>query len=145
MKLRLDRYSAAGRPAPPAEAAPAPIHDTGEEDPLVEVDDPDFAPIVAELARGDRHNALGYTPEPAEEALIAALDTAEPAAKAAVAHEDVEGAMAALSALRAPIDAFFDEVTVNDPEPAKRSARLALLARVRDAVHQVADFSKIEG
>jgi glycyl-tRNA synthetase beta chain len=131
--------------APPAEAAPAPIHDTGEEDPLVEVDDPEFAPIVAELARGDRHNALGYTPEPAEEALIAALDSAEPAAKAAVAREDFEGAMAALAALRAPIDAFFESVTVNAPEPAKRTARLALLARVRDAVHQVADFSKIEG
>ena len=54
-------------------------------------------------------------------------------------------AMAALATLRAPIDAFFESVTVNAPEPAKRTARLALLARVRDAVHQVADFSKIEG
>jgi glycyl-tRNA synthetase beta chain len=36
-------------------------------------------------------------------------------------------------------------VTVNDPDAAKRSARLALLARFRDAVHRVADFSKIEG
>ena len=47
--------------------------------------------------------------------------------------------------LRAPIDAFFDEVTVNDPDPDKRAARLDLLARFRDAVHSVADFSKIEG
>ena len=130
--------------APPPEAAPAPIQDTGEEDPLVEVDDPEFAPIVAELARSERAHAA-YALEPAEAALIVALDAAEPAAKAAVAREDFEGAMAALAQLRAPIDAFFDEVTVNDPEPAKRSARLALLARVRDAVHQVADFSKIEG
>jgi glycyl-tRNA synthetase beta chain len=53
--------------------------------------------------------------------------------------------MAALATLRAPIDAFFDAVTVNDADPAKRAARLALLARVRDAVHGVADFSKIEG
>ena len=51
----------------------------------------------------------------------------------------------ALASLRAPIDAFFDSVTVNDEDPAKRSARLALLARFRDAVHKVADFSKIEG
>ncbi|OQW38823.1 MAG: glycine--tRNA ligase subunit beta [Proteobacteria bacterium SG_bin5] len=128
-------------PPPPGRDIPQ----TGEEDPLVEVDDPEFAPIVAELARGERHKALGYTPEPAEEALIAALDAAEPAARTAIAHEDFEGAMAALAALRAPIDAFFEDVTVNDPEPAKRAARLALLARVRDAVHQVADFSKIEG
>jgi glycyl-tRNA synthetase beta chain len=53
--------------------------------------------------------------------------------------------MAALASLRAPIDRFFDTVTVNDSDPAKRSARLDLLARFRNAVHQVADFSKIEG
>jgi glycyl-tRNA synthetase beta chain len=53
--------------------------------------------------------------------------------------------MSALATLRSPIDAFFENVTVNDPDPAKRSARLALLARFRDAVHRVADFSKIEG
>ena len=88
---------------------------------------------------------LGYTPEPAEADLIAALDAAGPAAADAVGNEDFEAAMAALATLRAPIDAFFDAVTVNDADPAKRAARLALLARVRDAVHGVADFSKIEG
>ena len=88
---------------------------------------------------------LSYTPEKAEADLIAALDSAEPAAAAAVEAEDFERAMAALASLRAPIDAFFDSVTVNDADPAKRTARLALLARVRAAVHTVADFSKIEG
>jgi glycyl-tRNA synthetase beta chain len=88
---------------------------------------------------------LSYTPERAEAALISALDSAEPEARAAVGAEDFEGAMAALATLRAPVDAFFDKVTVNDPDPAKRDARLALLARVRDAVHLVADFSRIEG
>ena len=53
--------------------------------------------------------------------------------------------MTALATLRAPIDAFFDSVTVNDPDPDKRASRLALLAKVRDAVHNVADFSKIAG
>ena len=86
-----------------------------------------------------------YAAEPAEADLMAALDAAEPRATAAVKAEDFEGAMAALATLRAPIDAFFDKVTVNDADPAKRSARLALLARVRDAVHAVADFSKIAG
>jgi glycyl-tRNA synthetase beta chain len=86
-----------------------------------------------------------YTPEPAEAALIAALDAAEPRAAAAVADERFEDAMAALASLRSPIDAFFDSVTVNDADPEKRATRLALLARVRDAVHQVADFSKISG
>ena len=79
------------------------------------------------------------------ETLVAALDAAEPKAKAAVESEDFTAAMAALASLRAPIDAFFDKVTVNDPDKPTRARRLNLLARFRDAVHQVADFSKIEG
>jgi glycyl-tRNA synthetase beta chain len=80
-----------------------------------------------------------------ERALLTALDTAAPNAAAAVDAEDFEGAMAALASLRAPIDAFFDGVMVNDQDPAKRAFRLGLLARFRDAVHRVADFSRIEG
>lgn len=95
--------------------------------------------------RRDDGFALSYTPEPAESALIAALDRAEGAAATAVENEKFEEAMAALAMLRQPIDAFFDSVTVNDVDPDKRAARLALLARIRRAVHQVADFSKIEG
>ncbi|RSU49248.1 glycine--tRNA ligase subunit beta [Sphingomonas sp. S-NIH.Pt15_0812] len=89
--------------------------------------------------------AMTYAPEPAEAALLAALDAAEPAAARAVAAEDFEAAMAALASLRAPIDGFFDSVTVNDQDATKRAARLDLLARVRAAVHSVADFGKIEG
>ncbi len=89
--------------------------------------------------------SLSYEPEKAEADLIAALDAAEPQAAQAIAAEAFEGAMAALATLRAPIDAFFETVTVNDADPAKRTTRLALLARVRDAVHNVADFSKITG
>ena len=88
---------------------------------------------------------LSYKPELAESALIGALDQAEAAADAAVKDENFEAAMAALASLRGPIDAFFDSVTVNDPDPEKRTARLDLLARIRRAVHRVADFSKIEG
>jgi len=88
---------------------------------------------------------LSHAPEPAEQALISALDSAAPTADAAIDAEDFGGAMAALATLRAPIDAFFDAVTVNDADPAKREARLALLARMRDAVQRVADFSRIEG
>jgi glycyl-tRNA synthetase beta chain len=78
-------------------------------------------------------------------ALLSALDSAEPKAAAAIEAERFEDAMAALASLRAPIDAFFDGVMVNDPDPAKRAFRLGLLARFRDAVHRVADFSRIEG
>lgn len=94
---------------------------------------------------GFAQTPLSYTPETEEAALIAALDAAEPKAQAAIEAEDFEGAMAALATLRAPIDAFFDKVTVNDADAVKREARLALLARMRAAVHRVADFSKIEG
>ncbi len=80
-----------------------------------------------------------------ERALQSALNTAEPLADAAIEAEDFEGAMAALASLRAPIDAFFEGVMVNDPDPDKRAFRIGLLTRFRDAVHTVADFSKIEG
>ncbi|MGB7408411.1 MAG: glycine--tRNA ligase subunit beta [Pontixanthobacter sp.] len=116
---------------------------TGEEDPLAQVDDPILKDIVAEQARSQ--SGLSYTPEPAEKALIDALDMAEPEATAAIEREDFTAAMSALASLRAPIDAFFEEVTVNDQDRDKRAARLDLLARFRDAVHGVADFSKIEG
>ena len=53
--------------------------------------------------------------------------------------------MTSLAALRAPIDAFFEKVIVNDPDPGVRARRLNLLARFRDAVNSVADFSRIEG
>ncbi|HEY8434357.1 MAG TPA: glycine--tRNA ligase subunit beta [Sphingomicrobium sp.] len=82
---------------------------------------------------------------PQERALIEALDAAEPKASAAIATEDFTTAMAALASLRGPVDDFFDHVTVNDPDPAKRGRRLNLLMRFRDAVNRVADFSKIEG
>jgi len=116
------------------------IPQTGEEDPLVLVDDPIVGEAVAEIASGEAGADL-----PEEKALIAALDNAEPKASAAIEKEDFTGAMAALASLRKPIDDFFDHVTVNDPDPAKRERRLNLLMRFRDAVNRVADFSKIEG
>jgi glycyl-tRNA synthetase beta chain len=80
-----------------------------------------------------------------ERALLDALTDAEPRAAAAIEAEDFAAAMTALASLRAPIDAFFEGVMVNDPDPDKRSFRIGLLTRFRDAVHSVADFSKIEG
>ena len=108
------------------------------------------SPEVLKQVQDDEDNAdaakpLSYTPEKAEKALIDALDAAQPQVTAAIAAEKFEAAMTALAALRAPIDRFFDEVTVNDEDESKREARLALLARFRKAVHQVADFSQIEG
>ncbi len=89
--------------------------------------------------------AAATPPTEADAALLAALDAAEPAASAAVTDERFTDAMAALASLRAPIDAFFDGVMVNDPDEAVRAYRLGLLSRFTGAVHGVADFSKIEG
>ena len=80
-----------------------------------------------------------------EKALGAALAAAQDEAADAIAREDFAAAMSALSTLRAPVDAFFDKVTVNDADPAKRLNRLRLLNALRAAVHTVADFSKISG
>ncbi|MDK2761342.1 MAG: glycine--tRNA ligase subunit beta [Sphingopyxis sp.] len=89
--------------------------------------------------------AAATPPTEADAALLAALDAAEPAASAAVEGERFTDAMAALASLRAPIDAFFEGVMVNDPDDSIRAYRLGLLSRFTGAVHGVADFSKIEG
>jgi glycyl-tRNA synthetase beta chain len=81
----------------------------------------------------------------AEKVLADAVQSAATAAAAYVAREDFEGAMKALAALRAPVDTFFTDVTVNDADAVKRLNRLRLLSALRGAVHNVADFSKIGG
>ncbi len=82
---------------------------------------------------------------PEESGLAGALDTAAASAQQALEKESFADAMAALAALRAPIDRFFDEVTVNDPDPALRENRLLLLSNIRAVMDSVADFSRIEG
>ncbi len=81
----------------------------------------------------------------AEKALFSAVNHADSEASQAVALQDFEGAMRALATLRAPVDAFFEAVMVNVDDEAFRANRLALLARIRAATGQVADFSKIAG
>ena len=129
--------------APMSDAAEQQMPQTGEEDPFVDVDQGMRAAIA-----GNHGRTAGIIPEgaaAADIALLGALDIAEPQAQKALEAEQFEDAMAALATLREPIDRFFDEVMVNDEDPAKRAFRLGLLARFRDAVTQVADFSKIEG
>ena len=63
----------------------------------------------------------------------------------AIKAEDFTAAMHAIAALRGPVDAFFDKVTVNADDPNFRENRLKLLNRIREVTATVADFSKIEG
>lgn len=81
---------------------------------------------------------------PEEAALAAALEEAGTRIRLDIEAEDFERAMEAMAGLRAPVDAFFEKVIVNDPAPELRRNRLRLLARLRAAMDAVADFSKIE-
>ena len=63
----------------------------------------------------------------------------------ALREEDFAAAMTALAKLRVPVDAFFEQVTVNDKDATFRENRLRLLNHIRATTAEVADFSKIEG
>lgn len=88
---------------------------------------------------------LAAAPEDQERALIAAVNTVKGEAQQALVAENFEAAMAALATLRAPIDAFFEHVTVNSEDAALRRNRLFLLSQIRTAVRAVADFDRIAG
>ncbi|WP_072394922.1 glycine--tRNA ligase subunit beta [Hyphomicrobium sp. CS1GBMeth3] len=83
--------------------------------------------------------------EPAERGLYAAIAKVKFDTQAAINVENFAGAMKALAELRAPVDLFFDKVTVNDADPRLRENRLKLLSEIRAATLTVADFSKIAG
>jgi glycyl-tRNA synthetase beta chain len=97
---------------------------------------------VGAFAGGYVHATLA----PAAEINLAdAVSAARVAARERLDQEDFEGAMRALAVLRLPVDAFFLDVTVNDLDPEKRLNRLRLLNELREAMHGVADFSKVAG
>lgn len=85
------------------------------------------------------------TSSPEELALIAAVDELDAKLDAALDAEDFAGGMRELAKLRGPVDAFFDKVLVNSDVPEERDNRLRLLAKVKDAMGQVADFSQVTG
>jgi glycyl-tRNA synthetase beta chain len=82
---------------------------------------------------------------PEESALYKALGQAQERAGDALKHGGFALAAAALAGLRKPVDAFFDKVTVNAEDSSLRVNRLKVLARVRNELDKLADFSKIEG
>jgi len=83
--------------------------------------------------------------EPEEVALAAAIESVKDDTAAAINVENFAGAMRALAELRAPVDAFFDKVTVNTEDAGLRVNRLHLLSEIRAATLNVADFTKIAG
>lgn len=81
--------------------------------------------------------------EPAERDLAAQLAEVGPRADARFEAHDYTASLQALAALKAPVDAFFDQVMVNADDPALRANRLALLARLHAAMNRVADLSRL--
>ncbi len=81
--------------------------------------------------------------EPAEAALHQALLQVAPQADAAFDAGDLAGSLCALAALKAPVDAFFDQVMVNADDARLRANRLALLGQLHAAMNRVADLSKL--
>ena len=81
--------------------------------------------------------------EPAEQALSEALGAVELKAQPAFAARDYTASLQALAALKAPVDAFFDQVMVNAEDAALRANRLALLAQLHAAMNRVADLSRL--
>ena len=80
-----------------------------------------------------------------EKALHTAITQAVGQVRRALREEDFAAAMTALAKLRVPVDAFFEQVTVNDKDATFRENRLRLLNHIRATTAEVADFSKIEG
>ncbi|WP_170458598.1 glycine--tRNA ligase subunit beta [Ruegeria arenilitoris] len=88
---------------------------------------------------------LKFAETDSEKALFAALDQAQAKIAPALKAEDFPAAMAAMAALRGPIDAFFEDVQVNSDNAVLRRNRLNLLSQIRQICSSVADLTKIEG
>lgn len=80
-----------------------------------------------------------------EKTLFATLNDVTVKTSDALKKEEFEIAMTALAGLRAPIDDFFDKVTVNSDNKSERESRLKLLSHIRTTMNSVVEFSKIEG
>lgn len=83
--------------------------------------------------------------EPAERALAAAIEAATPDVGAAVAKRNYAAALSDIATLRGAVDAFFDDVMVNDPDEALRRNRLSLIASLQGLVSGIADLSRLPG
>ena len=93
-------------------------------------DGPEDRSLFVQAEEHDLYSRINKTITPAHDALV---------------HEKFEKAMAHMAMLRAPVDAFFDRVTVNCDDPERRHNRLLMLSQIRATLDRVADFSQIEG
>jgi glycyl-tRNA synthetase beta chain len=99
--------------------------------------------ILKKASDVDAHVSAVLLKEPAEIALYAAMQEITPKAKTQFEAGDYTASLQTLAALRAPVDAFFDDVMVNAEDMAVRLNRQGLLKILHVAMNQVADLSKL--
>jgi glycyl-tRNA synthetase beta chain len=79
----------------------------------------------------------------AEKNLFKVLQELEPLLKAAFIQQDFASSLQYLTKVSEPIEAFFNDVMVMDPDLNKRQNRLALLNQLHQQLNQVADLSQL--
>ena len=91
----------------------------------------------------DAHVNPALLQEQAERDLFAALQRFVPEANAQFAAGDYTASLQTLAVLRAPVDAFFDDVMVNAEQLDLRLNRQGLLKTLHEAMNRVADLSRL--
>jgi glycyl-tRNA synthetase beta chain len=80
---------------------------------------------------------------PAEQGLLDVYRAVEGPVAGELANGEIESAIKAAAALRAPVDTYFDDVLVMDADPDVRENRLSQLAAVRDLLLSIGEFGRL--
>jgi glycyl-tRNA synthetase beta chain len=99
--------------------------------------------ILKKAQEVDPHVSEVLLQEPAEKNLFAAMQATTPKAQEQWLQGDYTASLQTLAALRAPVDAFFEDVMVNAEQPDLRLNRQGLLTQLHVAMNRVADLSRL--
>jgi len=99
--------------------------------------------ILKKAGEVDAHVNPALLQEDAEKGLYAAMQKLLPESEALFKAGDYTASLQTLAALRAPVDAFFDDVMVNAEEMDLRLNRQGLLKSLHVAMNRVADLSRL--
>ncbi|HKC74768.1 MAG TPA: glycine--tRNA ligase subunit beta [Chloroflexota bacterium] len=100
-------------------------------------------PEARSTGRTTRETIAAGVMEPAEAALWQAFTALQAEAEAALNAGDYKRFYALVTRLKQPVDTFFDEVLVMDPDPAVRRRRLAMLRDIAALLTRPADLAKL--
>ncbi len=99
--------------------------------------------ILKKAQEVDPHVSEVLLQEPAEKTLFAAMQATTPKAQEQWLQGDYTASLQTLAALRAPVDAFFEDVMVNAEQLDLRLNRQGLLKQLHVAMNRVADLSRL--